>query len=376
MHVIRRFKGPRWRQHLLVGLLAIPCQLMAEDPPTEGESEPEEPTPHRTTLIVSANDFEGMPMKGITFRVSFHEQDREETITTSVNGEAEIAEIEDPDALTVTLADEGYIAAFPQTMANEAGTILSWRLFRSDVAEMEREEREEFARVFHQVVRQSEDGSDLINEKGKILSRFLSGGDRGSAIPAPQEPPDEDGPTGALAIRLIDSRGAASEGSLVQLYSYQSSTNTVTLTDHERTNDEGFAVFSDLELGRYYRAEVVEEGGLTARSTITKVETEDLIVLPTMILRPSQQILSGIIVDSEGVAAGTLVTARRPSDGLLMTAATDSVGYFVMGPFSTREEVTLTLEQSTSGGVRTGIMMARPGEGEILVPLHVLTGRN
>jgi hypothetical protein len=370
--------GPKnWALALSLPLLIVPiAPLAAQDDAAQKEKTPAQAAEVTgRLLIISASDFEGMPLPGVEFTISSPDSEETRTVTTNQLGEVEIPGVKDPDALRVKLANDQYLSATPQTVISASATILAWRLYRKDIGSMGADEREEFARALQDIVRNSPEPESLLGEKVRALTAFLAGGDRGSATPIPLEPREEEAQTGALSIRLIDGRGVPREGALVQLLSHQPSINSVAMIDHERTNDEGLAVFSDLELGRHYRAEVIEDGGLVARSTIVRLEGMEPLVLPTMILRPADQTISGIVADANDVAAGTLVTARRPSDGLMMTAASDSSGYFLLGPFSPGNEVTLTFEQSTSAGVRTAVMTARPGEGELLVPLHVLAER-
>lgn len=342
---------------------------MADDAPTSA------------TLMVSVTNFEGVPVEDVAIDV------RRAGTTTAVRsnayGQAGVA-LDDPrEAIEARVADARFVAGAPIVQQTLTGPVVSFRVFAADTASLAGAERQAYVDLLPEMLAErtrQEAALALVGTDQHLtlagLSLFLADGpiDRVAAPTPPPAATEADRPITAISTRLLGPRGDAVAGVLVNLVELDPQRRDLAVASWQRSDDTGLVLFEEVRPGAFYRLEVSpSESAFDARSTIVRAIDGRAVTVPPMVLRAPGQTLSGFVYVDDAPASASLVVLTDDSGREVLRSATDTAGFFSLGPVvGPGGPARLGVRRATRGGVQAATVRVDPAAGDVLVPLDLL----
>jgi len=323
-----------------------------------------------TDFLISATDHEGMPLNGARIRLMLADG-ATSTVLTGSFGTARVPYGEEGPPTGVSLDEDAY---FVLRDSMPAPPMEMLRVFRSAPPRMTREERQAFAPMYERWL--ADAGKDEPGESGGEAfgpltpwraAAFLDDRRRESAEGAYPEPEDREGDV--IGAKVLTSAGRPAAGASARLWVYDEAGRCIRPTQTERAGEAGRVAFAGVEPGAWCRIVATDDGGARALSPPFRAEAKG--EARQLVLRAPGAWVSGFVFDGHLPAEGALVTADL-GRGARMRAPVDAAGYFSLAPVPEGRPVLLTVTMTTAKGERTAVHLAEPGEGELMIPFHIL----
>ncbi|MDX2177625.1 MAG: hypothetical protein SF028_14270 [Candidatus Sumerlaeia bacterium] len=314
------------------------------------------------TLRLVAQDLEGLPVPGATFRVAV-ESGLAESFETNEMGWVRV--IHPAEAkVEAGLAADGFEVVNETAMRTATGATRVFRITKTDPERMFPEERAAFVRSYREVL----DARRARGGDAPPAAAFLLPARR--ELPAMAAPAAADSGRSTVAAALVGPDGAPAPDVMAYLYRYDPGERAVALAASVRSGADGRVEFADVPAGEWHRIETERRGLERAIGPAFAAGRGGALDLGALPLLPPGRALRGMVFLGGEPAEGVLVESSGPGQPALR-AVTGPSGAFTLAPLQ-RGAAVLRFSVATARLQGSFRLEAEVSEDELAVPLEYL----